>query len=88
MTYILSGRPVSISVDEFAIDAHLIDLLQANSIVPQIRFTQAPTSSEYEVLKLSTDLRKPVIDRFQTEGNVLRVFASFDFLYDLKAFFQ
>ena len=45
-THILTLRTVALGVDELAVDAHLVDLLQTEAVVPQICLTQTPTMGQ------------------------------------------
>jgi hypothetical protein len=87
-TYILTPGLIPLRVHEMPINPHLIDLLQTQRIVPQVRLTEAPPVRHYEALQLRPDLREAIVDGLERRADVLALLLRFDLLDDVEAFFQ
>ena len=103
-SHILTVRAVALCVDELAIDAHLVDLLQTEAVVPEIGLAQAPPmrqnlcrfeppSSEprsytYQALKLPSYLRKSVIDGLEGRRDIFGLVLRAYFLHNVETFLQ
>lgn len=61
--HILALWPIALGVDELAVYAHLVDLLQTEAVVPQVRLPKAPPVREDELLELLPDLAETVVYR-------------------------
>jgi len=81
-------RNIPIQIHELAVHPHLIYLLQAQRVVPEICLSQTPPVSLGEVLQLPPDLRHPVEDRFQRVRDTFRLILSLNLLRDVEAFFE
>ena len=46
-TCILALRPVTLGVDELPVNAHLVNLLETETVVPQVGLAEAPPMREY-----------------------------------------
>lgn len=61
-THILSWRAVSVRVHKLAVDAHLVDLLETQGVIVEIRFAKAPSVREDEVFEFGAELVEAVVD--------------------------
>jgi hypothetical protein len=84
----LARRPIPFGIHKFSIHPHLINLLQAERIIPQIGLAQTPSVGHDQVLKLESDLAEPVVYRLERRRDVLRIFVGLDFLDNIEAFFK
>lgn len=76
--YELAGWSVPFRVYEFAFDPHLVNLLQAERVVPQISLAEAPPVCHHQILELKAYLAEPVVYRLERRRNVLRVLVRLD----------
>lgn len=86
--YILSRWPIPVLVMELAVNPHLVDLLQTQRVVPQVRLAEAPSVGEHQVLQLGADLAEAVVDGLERGCDVLGLLLRLDLLRDLEAFLE
>lgn len=87
-THVLARRSITLLIDELAIDPHLVDLLQTQGVVPQIRLAQAPPMREDQALELLADLREAIVDGQQRRCDILALVLRLDLLHNLKALLE
>ncbi len=88
VAYELAGRAVPFRVYEFSVDPHLVNLLQAERVVPEVSFAEAPPVCHHQILELKPDLAEAIVYRLERRRDVLRVLIRLDLVRNLKAFFK
>lgn len=87
-THILSRWFIAFCIDKLAIDAHLVDLVQAHRIIEEIRLAETPSVREDEVLKFRAQFIQAIMDRLERRSYILRIILRLDLLQNVKAFLQ